>query len=103
MLLCNLIFVMLLTLCTDIKDAVLALALDIYLLILFTLRILLHLSWEDRSLLSVEGVQQGDPLGPLLFCLTLHQHCSQLPSELCAMYLDDVTLGGTILRLFFRI
>ena len=30
------------------------------------------LFWEDRILLSSEGVLQGDPLGPLLFCITLH-------------------------------
>ena len=30
------------------------------------------LFWDDKSLQSCEGVQQGDPLGPLLFCLTLH-------------------------------
>ena len=34
-----------------------------------------HLLWDDRLILSAEGVQQGDPLGPLLFCLTLlHLH-----------------------------
>ena len=26
----------------------------------------------DKTLLSSEGVQQGDPLGPLLFCLSIH-------------------------------
>ena len=26
---------------------------------------------EDRVIASAEGVQQGDPLGPLLFCLAL--------------------------------
>ena len=30
------------------------------------------LFWGDTSLRSAEGVQQGDPLGPLLFCLTIH-------------------------------
>ena len=30
------------------------------------------LFWEDKVLDSAEGVQQGDPLGPLLFCLTIH-------------------------------
>ncbi len=28
------------------------------------------LRWGDRTISSAEGVQQGDPLGPLLFCLT---------------------------------
>ena len=53
-----------------------------------------NLQWGDQSILSAEGVQQGDPLGPLLFCLTLHQHNRHLKSELNVSYLDDVTLGG---------
>ena len=31
---------------------------------------------------SAEGVQQGDPLGPILYCLTVHEHFQQLNSEL---------------------
>ena len=53
------------------------------------------LFWADQSLLSAEGVQQGDPLGPLLFCLALHGYGVQLSSELCVLYLDDISLGGT--------
>ena len=49
---------------------------------------------EDKTIDSAEGVQQGDPLDPLLFCLTIHQLCSHLKSELCIFYLDDGTLGG---------
>ena len=45
---------------------------------------------------SSEGVQQGNPLRPLLFCLTIHNMCSQLKSELRMFYLDDGTLGGTL-------
>ena len=52
------------------------------------------LHWGDTVLKSSEGVQQGDPLGPLLFCLTIHQITSQLKSELCVFYLDDGSLGG---------
>ena len=40
-------------------------------------------------------MQQGDPLGPLLFCLTLHPLLSQLQSELKIFYLDDGTVGGS--------
>ena len=69
------------------------LAPDIYPFVHSVYSIPSELSWEDRLLQSAEGVQQGDPLGPLLFCLTLHHHCDQLASELCVMYLDDV--GGT--------
>ena len=39
-------------------------------------------------------MQQGDPLGPLLFCFTIHELISQLESDLCMFYLDDGTLGG---------
>ena len=54
-----------------------------------------HLLWGDRLILSAEGVQQGDPLGPLLFRLTLHQYCQCLSADLCVSYLDDVTIGGS--------
>ena len=45
---------------------------------------------------SSKGVQQGDPLGPLLFCLTTHNMVQQLRSELNLFYLDDGTLGGSL-------
>ena len=45
---------------------------------------------------SEEGVQQGDPLGPLLFCLTIHPIISRLQSEFKVFYLDDGTLGGPV-------
>jgi hypothetical protein len=54
------------------------------------------LFWEGRVIMSAEGVQQGDPLGPLLFCLTLHNPSLHLCSELCILYLDDFTLGGEV-------
>jgi hypothetical protein len=43
---------------------------------------------------SSEGVQQGDPLGPLLFCLTIHPLTQLLQSEFRVFYLDVGTLGG---------
>ena len=54
------------------------------------------LYWNDKILQSSEGVQQGDPLGPLLFCLSIYRLSSQLKSELCLFYLDDITLGGNL-------
>ena len=45
---------------------------------------------------SEEGAQQGDPVGPLLFCNTIHPLLSSLKSNLNLGYLDDVTLGGTV-------
>ena len=54
------------------------------------------LFWSDKIIQSPEGVQQGYPLGPLLFCLTIQHVCSLLKSELCIFYLDDGTLGEVL-------
>ena len=54
------------------------------------------LFWGTELIHSAEGVQQGDPLGPLLFCLSIHSLISGLQSELCFFYLDDGTLGGGV-------
>jgi len=61
-----------------------------------------HLAYGDASFLkfnshlisSQEGVQQGDPLGPLLFCLAIHPILLSFTSELVIGYMDDITLGG---------
>ena len=47
-----------------------------------------------RTLLSAEGVQQGDPLGPFLFCLAIQPLVLKLRSEFKVFYLDDGTIGG---------
>ena len=49
---------------------------------------------HGTTLQSAEGVQQGDPLGPLLFCLTIHPLITPLKSEFRVFYLDDGTIGG---------
>lgn len=51
---------------------------------------------EDQTLLSREGVQQGDPLGPLLFCLGARCVSHSCISFFNCWYLDDCCLGGTI-------
>ena len=51
---------------------------------------------RDHIIQSEEGVQQGDPLGPLLFCLTIHPLVTKLTSEFKVFYLDDGTLGGSV-------
>ena len=61
------------------------------------------LRWGNRHITSAEGVQQGDPLGPLLFCLVLHQHGLHLDSAFKAIYVDDVTLGGDLQDLLHNI
>ena len=43
---------------------------------------------------SEEGAQQGDPLGPLYFCLTIKELLESMQSELILGYLDDITIGG---------
>ena len=52
------------------------------------------LYFQQSILLSAEGVQQGDPLRPLLFCLVIHPLISQLKSEFRLFYLDDGTVRG---------
>ena len=44
--------------------------------------------------MSHEGPQQGNPLGPLLFCLAAHPLLTSLLSPLNEGYLEDLTLGG---------
>jgi hypothetical protein len=50
----------------------------------------------DHILESAEGVQQGDPLGPLLFCLTIQSLILKLQSEFNVFYLNDGTIGGSV-------
>ena len=52
------------------------------------------LFYGQHELLSQEGPQQGDPLGPLLFCNTIHPLLTSLDSVLRLGYMDVVTLGG---------
>jgi len=54
------------------------------------------LYYGPYCLLSQEGTQQGDPLGPLFFCNTVHPLLSSLASDLTLGYLDDFTLGGKV-------
>ena len=66
-----------------------------------------HSSYGESSILfysggmvsSEEGVQQGDPLGPILFCLAVQPLLRQLQTELCIGYLDDFTLGDSLAQL----
>ena len=58
------------------------------------------LFFGKESLLSKEGVQQGDPLGPLLFSLAIQDLISDCDSKFNMWYLDDGTLGGNANAVF---
>lgn len=53
-----------------------------------------HLKFSSHVIPSQEGAQQGDPLGPLLFCLSVHPLLLECKSQLKLAYIDDITLGG---------
>jgi hypothetical protein len=52
------------------------------------------LKFGNFTILSQEGPQQGDPLGPLLYCLPTHKILTSIHSEFVAGYMDDLTLGA---------
>ena len=54
------------------------------------------LFWQEDILDSAEGVQQGDPLGPFLFCLSISELVKKLKSKINVWYLDDGTIVGDI-------
>ena len=51
---------------------------------------------RNRTIHSSEGIQQGDPLRPFLFCLTIRPMIKIVESEFRIFYLDDGTLGGHV-------
>ena len=55
------------------------------------------LRFGKHTIPSTRGIQQGDPLGPLLFSAALQpalRKTAQCPVELCFSYLDDAVLAG---------
>ena len=48
---------------------------------------------NGNLILSDSGVQQGDPLGPLLFSLAIHDIASSMKSNFYFWYLDDATIA----------
>lgn len=49
------------------------------------------------TLLSEEGIHQGDPLGPFLFCIGMHEayvSVSGRHPQCFAAYMDDITILG---------
>ena len=53
-----------------------------------------ELKFSNHTVSSQEGVQQGGPLVPLLFCLSIHPLLLDCKSPLKIAYMDDITLGG---------
>ena len=54
------------------------------------------LSFGEFLLQSEEGAQQGNPLGPLLFCVSIMDLVRNMTSELNIWYMDDGTIGGQL-------
>lgn len=55
-----------------------------------------NLFYGEHKLISAEGMQQGDPIGPLGFSLAINKLVHSLKSELNFWYLDDGCLIGEI-------
>ena len=53
------------------------------------------LYYGQFTIMSQEGPQQGDPLGPLLFSITIQPLLDSLVAELTLGYLDHLTVGDT--------
>lgn len=52
------------------------------------------LYFGEHPILSARGVQQGDPLGPVAFALSVDACARSMTSPLNIWYLDDATLAG---------
>ena len=57
------------------------------------------LTFGEHLLSSEEGAQQGDPLGPLLFCVSTLKLARNMTSQFNLWYLDDGSLGGDLSNL----
>ena len=53
------------------------------------------LLFGSQVIMSACGVQQGDPIGPLLFAISIRHITHSSTAPFVVWYLDDATLGGT--------
>ena len=53
-----------------------------------------YLKFYGHTNLTQVGALQGDTLGTLLFCLSIHSLLLSCKSHLKIAYMDDITLGG---------
>ena len=51
------------------------------------------LFYGEQFINSEEGLQQGDPIASLAFCLTIHQALVEVKSKFKLGYLDDISMG----------
>ena len=80
-------------------ELVLAHCPDMYAWVAWCYQDVTHLVFHDHVVASAEGVQQGDPLGPLIFSLVVHELVVRIHKEcpglhLHAWYLDDGVIAG---------
>ena len=69
---------------------------ELYLFIITCYSASSHLCFGDFRISSEEGAQQGDPLGPLSFCLTAYKLAKSMKSQLNIWYMDDGSLGDEV-------
>ena len=50
----------------------------------------------NETILSETGVQQGDPLGPVLFALAVDEIARSIRSPINISYMDDAKIGGPV-------
>ncbi|KAL0215916.1 hypothetical protein P9112_008100 [Eukaryota sp. TZLM1-RC] len=55
-----------------------------------------NLHFGNNILSSSSGVKQGDPLGPLLFCLAIHPILLQIQQMFSSLKMDDAVLIGDL-------
>ena len=59
-----------------------------------------RLFFGEEGFASVTGIQQGDPIGPALFALSVDEAARDVQSEFNVWYLDDTTLGDSPERVY---